>query len=99
MSIRKTEKIAGVLVAEDHRLPWYAWQYDKATRVCVTGEVGAVRWELVRHAFRLAVQLDMQKALEGFAHRVGIEYSDISTDRADPDSEADNPHTGGNSWQ
>lgn len=83
MSIRRTETIAGILVAEDWRLPWYAYQYDKMTKVCVTGEIGAVRWELTKWAYRLAMQRDLKMTLDAMARRVGVEYSDSSTTRDD----------------
>lgn len=96
MTIRRTEKIAGILVAEEDRMPWWLWQFDKASRVMVCGEIGHVRWELYQTAWRAVVRKERETALATLAERVGVEYTPRRTHNQDNE---DSEHAGGTPWQ
>lgn len=78
MTVRKTQRVGGFLVVEDDRLPRWAYQVDKVRMTIVCGELGHVVFGLWMTAAKAVMQRELRATLDGFAHRVGVEYGDSS---------------------
>lgn len=88
------QTVAGWVVHEDHRLPWSKGVSEPELRLCVTGEIGHVRWLLFLAAQREIARRELDTLLTEFAQRVGIEYSPSQRRREAPDNDH-NDHNGG----
>lgn len=87
MTVRRTERIGGFLVVEDDRLPWWAYQVDKAHLTIVCGEIGHVRFGLWMTAAKVVMQRELQLTLDALARRVGVEYGDSSNTTTHPNED------------
>lgn len=67
------EYVGGWLVVEDHRLPWNGGIADHDVKIVGCGEIGHVRWQLFRIAWREVVKRDLELAMKAYAQRVGVE--------------------------
>lgn len=54
-------------------MPWNAGIPDHDVKIVGCGEIGHVRWQLFRIAWKEVMKRDLQQAMKAFAERVGLE--------------------------